>query len=358
MTYTSRLWEDVSEGEQLPPITYELSLLRMVALIRATGVYDYVHFDRDYAQTVGARDVFMATPHVAGMFGRLVTDWSGPEGVLRSLTFSMNRQSCSNDILKISGKVGRKYIDDDGQHLVDLVDLNIGHQREAHAATATATVALPSKSAGAVEQKTVPSGNTHTAPPADIPEFAREQMGITRVGKGEPARALTADEIHLWCECLEDWNPLYWDEEYAKSSRFGGLIAPPTGMFFGAGSSASMGIGYEKPGTSVPEPVKRGLTGMPLLRELRKGFVQEITPFFVPGCPEVAVVQLRADYYNPLRPGDSTHSELRLLGCSPRKRTKLGEGHFLTWENSLINQDQKRVKTSTLTMFYYQVTAA
>src|SRR4051812_34535298 len=34
--------------------------------------------------------------------------------------------------------------------------------------------------------------------------------------------------IRLWCEVLEDANPLYHDEGFARSSAYGGIIAPPT----------------------------------------------------------------------------------------------------------------------------------
>jgi acyl dehydratase len=34
--------------------------------------------------------------------------------------------------------------------------------------------------------------------------------------------------IRLWCEVLEDANPLYHDPEYARTSRHGGIVAPPT----------------------------------------------------------------------------------------------------------------------------------
>src|SRR4051794_13775996 len=90
-------WEDVEDGQDLPPFTYELSLLRLVSFVRASGLYDYVHFDGAYAKAAGARDAFISTPHVAGLFGRLLTDWSGPTGEIRSLTFAMRTQSCTND---------------------------------------------------------------------------------------------------------------------------------------------------------------------------------------------------------------------------------------------------------------------
>ena len=105
MAYKSLVWEEVAEGQALPPISYELSLLRMVAFVRATGLYDYIHFDRDYAQTVGMRDAILATPHIAGLFSRMLTDWAGPDADLKSLTMGMKMPSCANDVLEISGAV-------------------------------------------------------------------------------------------------------------------------------------------------------------------------------------------------------------------------------------------------------------
>jgi hypothetical protein len=348
-------WEDVEEGHQLPSFTYELSLLRLVAFVRASGLFDYVHFDGDYARQAGARDAFISTPHVAGLFGRLLTGWSGPEGEIHSLTFSMRTQSCTNDMLTVTGRVGRRYRGEDGAYLVDLVDMNIGHAIAAQAATATATMALPSRSG----EKAMPlraAGAEQADPPAtDVPDFARPFLGQSRPGGGLPARPLTQEEIHLWCEALEDWNPLYWDETYAASSRHGGIIAPATSMFFGAGSAARLGIGYMKPGEEIPVAVRRGLTGIPLLQSLRQSLVQGSTLVDPRNCPEIAVVQAVCRFFNPLRPGDTARSELRMKSCSQKKRTKLGEGYFVTTERLFYNQRNDMVRTQEFTVFHYRV---
>ncbi|MFY9328187.1 MAG: hypothetical protein WAO76_09245 [Georgfuchsia sp.] len=355
MEYRTLYWEDVEEGQELPAITYELSLLRLVAMVRASGLYDYVHFDRDYAQAVGARDVFIATHHVAGLFGRLLTDWTGPDADIRSLTFSMNAQSCVNDILTITGRVGRKYRGEQGEYLVDMADLNMAHQFSPKAASATATMVLPSRAGGAVKVLGGVSRLPKVEPDPNMPDFAKACLGKVKEGMREPARPLTEDEIHLWCECIEDWNPLYWDKDFASKSRYGGIISPPPAIFFGAGSSAHMGIGYLKPGEKVPAAVQKGLTGLPLLQELRKNMMAGNIPLTPPGCPEVAIAQARTDYFSPLRPGDSGQSRQEILNCSPMKRTKLGEGHFLTWMNSVYNQREELVRTFTLTGFFYHV---
>lgn len=39
---------------------------------------------------------------------------------------------------------------------------------------------------------------------------------------------LTLEAIQRYCRSVGDLNPLYFDEEYAKKSRWGGLIAPPS----------------------------------------------------------------------------------------------------------------------------------
>ena len=346
-------WEDVEEGQALPGFTYELSLLRLVAFVRASGLYDYVHFDGAYARAAGARDAFVSTPHVAGLFGRLLTGWSGPEGEIRSLAFSMRTQSCAGDMLTVTGRVGRKYRGEDGAYLVDLVDLNIGHAFAAQAATATATMALPSRSG----MKALPlslAGSDHAeSPAADVPDFARPFVGRSRPGGGLPARPLTRDEIHLWCEALEDWNPLYWDETYAATSRYGGIVAPPTAMFFGAGSAARLGVGYLKPGETVPDAMRQGLTGIPLLQALRQSLVQAGTLVNPPDCPEIAVTRAASRFFVPLRPGDTARSELRMRNCSQKKTTKLGDGYFITTERLFYNQRDELLRTQAFTVFHY-----
>jgi acyl dehydratase len=355
MGQRSICWDDVEEGQPIPPFTYELNLLRLVAFVRASGLYDYVHFDGAYARAAGARDAFISTPHVAGLFGRLLTDWSGSAGEIRSLTFSMRTQSCTNDILTVTGRVGRRYRGDDGAYLVDLVDLNIGHALAAQAATATATMALPSRT-GANALPLRADAPVLVAPPAaDVPDFARPFVGTSRPGGGLPAQPLTKDEIHLWCEALEDWNPAYWDESYAAANQYGGIIAPPTSMFFGAGSAARLGVGYLKPGEQVPDAVHQGLTGLPLLQSLRQSLVQGSTLIEPPDCPEIAVVQTASRFFVPLRPGDTVRSELRMKHCSQRKTTKLGTGYFVTTDRLFYNQKDEMVRTQEFTVFHYRV---
>lgn len=43
--------------------------------------------------------------------------------------------------------------------------------------------------------------------------------------------AITETAIQRFCEVAQDGNPVYWDAEYAKTTRFGRLIAPPQALF-------------------------------------------------------------------------------------------------------------------------------
>src|SRR5581483_10588230 len=56
------------------------------------------------------------------------------------------------------------------------------------------------------------------APPEPPPGFAGRYVD-TRPMADEMALPL----IRLWCEALEDANPLYHDAEYARTSRHGGI---------------------------------------------------------------------------------------------------------------------------------------
>ena len=61
-------------------------------------------------------------------------------------------------------------------------------------------------------------------------ERMREGIGVRR-GGGGPGRAFNLecnrDNLRHLAQGNGDLNPLYWNEEYAKNTRWGGLIAPP-----------------------------------------------------------------------------------------------------------------------------------
>lgn len=351
--YQSLCWEEVEEGQALPGFTYELNLLRLVAFVRATGLYDFVHHDSRYARAVGAKDAFISTPHLAGLFSRLITDWSGPGSVLRRLSFRMTAQCLCDDLLSVSGTVARKYRGEDGAFLVDLMDLNVAHQSSPSAAAATATLEMPSRTGVAPATGRQRQGADRILPNDDMPDFARAMLGVVRDGNREPKLPLTGGDVHLWCEALEDWNPLYWDAEFAAASPYGGVIAPPVGMFFGADSSLNVGLGYRKPGAVAPEPIARGMSGMPLLQALRENIIAGGCPFPPPNCPEAVVTQANFDFYAPVHLGDTLRTEQRLLSCSPLRKTKIGSGYFLTSENTLFNQRDELVRSVAMSLFCY-----
>ncbi len=49
---------------------------------------------------------------------------------------------------------------------------------------------------------------------------------------GEPRKTipytLTRDAIELYCASVGEDHPIYFDEDYARTTRYGGLIAPPS----------------------------------------------------------------------------------------------------------------------------------
>ena len=68
-----------------------------------------------------------------------------------------------------------------------------------------------------------------SSPPAKSLDYSKIQ---DLVGKKspihEPHDEVSKSDIRHWCEVMRDRNPLYTDEEYAKNSKYGGIIAPPT----------------------------------------------------------------------------------------------------------------------------------
>jgi acyl dehydratase len=67
-----------------------------------------------------------------------------------------------------------------------------------------------------------------------------------RVGGGQLIEPCSALDIRRWVMGMDYPNPIHWDEEWARNSKFGGIVAPQSicvGLDFGDGVSPSL-VGY------------------------------------------------------------------------------------------------------------------
>ena len=136
-----REWEDVSEGETIPRVTTEVSLKRVIMDAAATWDYFPGHHNVDYAREQGQKTIYINTMFFQGWIDRVITDWAGPETAIARRKMTMQRSIYAGDTMFGEGKVTRRWVDDEGRHLVD-VDIAVGND-DGIVCPASATIVLP-----------------------------------------------------------------------------------------------------------------------------------------------------------------------------------------------------------------------
>ena len=77
---TVRRFEDVSEGESIPPRTIPVTRAHLVHYAGASGDRNVIHWDERTAQAVGLPDVIAHGMWTMGAAVQVVTDWVGDAG--------------------------------------------------------------------------------------------------------------------------------------------------------------------------------------------------------------------------------------------------------------------------------------
>ncbi|MCT1619891.1 MaoC family dehydratase [Janibacter hoylei] len=77
---TVRRFEDVGEGESLPPRTIPVTRAHLVHYAGASGDRNVIHWDERTAQAVGLPDVIAHGMWTMGAAVQVVTDWVGDAG--------------------------------------------------------------------------------------------------------------------------------------------------------------------------------------------------------------------------------------------------------------------------------------
>jgi acyl dehydratase len=127
-------------GEKLPTLVIDVTATVIVAGAIATRDFMPVHHDRDYANAQGATDIFMNILSSNAYCSRFLTDWTGPDAMIRRLSIRLGVPVHPGSTLTFTGSVtGTSRSDDEG--IVE-VELRASNDLGDHL-TGTAVLSLP-----------------------------------------------------------------------------------------------------------------------------------------------------------------------------------------------------------------------
>lgn len=131
---------DVQVGDRLTD--FELPVTSTVIVAGAIASRDFMpaHHDKDYAQGQGAPDVFMNILTTNGYVSRFVTDWAGPEAMIKKIAIRLGGPAIPGQPLRFEGEVLEKA--QEGDEIILSVSVNAANDLGNHA-TGTVTLSLP-----------------------------------------------------------------------------------------------------------------------------------------------------------------------------------------------------------------------
>jgi len=170
--------------------------------------------------------------------------------------------------------------------------------------------------------------------PEELPEDSRRKLLALAEESQPQAAPLEVSEylIRHWCETLEDGNPLYLDEAYARSQGHAGLVAPPSAVM----------TAFTTP-FRWPWPPQDGVPALHIHYTVKE----------LLDLPVGIITDVELETERPLVVGDRVSTSQRLVSISPWKATRLGEGRFWTMERCYRNQRGEVVARERLTAFGY-----
>jgi acyl dehydratase len=139
-TMKSLRYDDVNVGDSLPPLPVPLTRTLIVATAIASRDYQDVHHDPTLAQQRGSKDIFMNILSTNGFVGRFITDWTGPDAILKKVAIRLGVPNYPGDTMLMTGAVVGKAVED-GQGIVE-VSVRGANELGDHV-TGTVRVALP-----------------------------------------------------------------------------------------------------------------------------------------------------------------------------------------------------------------------
>ena len=136
-------YEDVMVGSEIPALVKHPTTQQLVRWAGASGDYNPIHYDKDFAQSKGLPGVIVHGRLIASFLVQFLTDWIGEEGMVQKLTCDYRGMIFPGEDLTCRGKVTKKEIVG-GEHHVEC-EIWVENPKGERPVPGTATIILPSR---------------------------------------------------------------------------------------------------------------------------------------------------------------------------------------------------------------------
>ena len=103
----------VQPGDKLPQLALDITPTVIIAAALASRDFERVHHDRADAQASGMRDIFLNILATNGFVVRFVTDWAGPQAVVKQSSIRLGVPHYAGETLTLTGSVEERTPDGD-----------------------------------------------------------------------------------------------------------------------------------------------------------------------------------------------------------------------------------------------------
>ncbi|MCB0218182.1 MAG: MaoC family dehydratase N-terminal domain-containing protein [Chrysiogenetes bacterium] len=138
-------FEDVQEGTEIPTLTKdEINRVQLVKYAGASGDYNPLHYDEDFAKAAGMPNGCIAHGMLSmGFVGQLLSDWISPAGKVKEFGVRFTSMTDMKDKVICKGRVVRTW-QENGENLAEC-EVTSETNRGNVTTKGRAVVALPSR---------------------------------------------------------------------------------------------------------------------------------------------------------------------------------------------------------------------
>ncbi len=139
-------FDDVNEGDEVPKLVKNCSTQQLVQWAAGSGDFYQIHYDKDFAQSTGLKDLIVHGALKHAFLGQLLHDWVGTQGRIKKFGCQYRGMDDAKQEIICRGVVTKKY-QEGSQNFVEL-DVWTENPEGKKTTPGEATVTLPSRNGG------------------------------------------------------------------------------------------------------------------------------------------------------------------------------------------------------------------